>query len=77
MEAKTFVSVRLVSPFGIGASVITMPMDTMLRKNISRYFFTASLFFFKNLNMKTPRAQHKLSHYSIEHTIRATCRPNR
>jgi hypothetical protein len=58
---------------GIGANVITMPMDTMLKKNISRYFFTASLFFFKNLNMKAPRAQLKLPYYSGEHSIPATC----
>jgi hypothetical protein len=72
MDANTFVSVRLVSPVGIGASVITMPMDTMLRKKTSRYFFTASLFFFKNLNMKAPRAPLKPSYYSGECLIGAT-----
>jgi len=54
MSAKAFISIRLVSPVGIGASVTTMPIDTMLRKKINRYLFTASRFWRKNLNIDSP-----------------------
>jgi hypothetical protein len=43
-----------VSPLGRGARVMTIPIDTMLRKKISRYLFTASRFFLKNLYMIAP-----------------------
>jgi hypothetical protein len=36
---------------GIGANVITIPIETILRKKIRRYRFTFSRFFLKNLNI--------------------------
>src|SRR3989442_10648740 len=66
-SARTFISTRLVSPpEKNGVTTPIMPSAMMSRKAASRYFFSASRFPLKSLNMGSPAAQARPSHYRVD-----------
>src|SRR5208337_3017442 len=71
IEASTLLSGRDVSPLGRGAITTTMLRETMPRKKMSRYFFTASLFFRNKANMIAPTIWPKPLHYRRDASIAA------
>src|SRR5208282_5701425 len=71
IEASALPSGREVSPLGRGAITTTMLRETMPRKKMSRYFFTASLFFRNKANMIAPAIWPKQFHYRRDTAIAA------
>ena len=73
-EASTLPRGVDVSPLGRGAITTTMLKETMPRKTMSMYFFTASLFFLRKENMITPaiaRRHYRRSAFRAARMLRA------